>query len=148
MARDGRRWSEDGWTVRVVSNEDEDGWAVEALRDGESEPVLVAPWSTERDGRAPRPLDRSAFNALVKSASEILQQHRRQLQARLHRRLTVSARDAQWEVTLDVVPDEFEPYALLAAFDESGERVAQEKVMADFKLTPAAARTWIEGDFR
>ncbi len=148
VARDGRRWSEDGWTVRVVSNEDEDGWAVEALRDGESEPVLVAPWSTERDGRAPRPLDRSAFNALVKSASEILQQHRRQLQARLHRRLTVSARDAQWEVTLDVVPDEFEPYALLAAFDESGERVAQEKVMADFKLTPAAARTWIEGDFR
>ena len=146
--RDSRRWCENGWTTRVVKSEDDEGWAVEALRDGESEPALVAPWDTERDGRTPRPLDQAAFNALVKSASDILQRHQQQLRARLHRRITVSARDAQWEVTLDIVPDEYEPYALLAAFDESGERVAQEKVMPDFKLTAAAARTWIEGDFR
>jgi hypothetical protein len=56
--------------------------------------------------------------------------------------------EGEWEVTLEIVPDEYEPYAVLVAFDAGGEQVAQENVMPDFRLTEAAARAWIKGDFR
>ena len=51
-------------------------------------------------------------------------------------------------VTLDIVPDEFDPHALLAAQDEFGDPVAQVKVRPDFKLTMASASAWIEAEFR
>jgi hypothetical protein len=46
------------------------------------------------------------------------------------------------------VPDEYEPYALLTAFDEFGEQVAQSRVAPTFKLSPASAYGWIENSFR
>lgn len=148
VVRESRRWCEDGWTARVVKTEGDDAWAVEMIKDGEPEPALVAPWPAGRDLDSPRALDRASFDTLIKTASEILQRHERQLHTRLHKRLTVSLPDGQWEVTLDIVPDEYEPYALLAAFDESGEQVAQERVVPDFRLTAAVAQAWIAGDFR
>lgn len=144
--RDARQWSDDGWSARVIKSDDAEGWAVEMRRDGESEPVLVVPWRMAGDG--PEPLEASAFGALVRQASAVLQRHSAQRQAHLHKRLTVRAGDVQWEVTLDIVPDEYDPHALLEAFDESGESVARQRVGAGFTLTPAAARAWIEGDFR
>ena len=51
-------------------------------------------------------------------------------------------------MTLDIVPDDDDPYAILAAIDEMGEQVAQARVAATFKLTPASALAWIENDFR
>jgi hypothetical protein len=51
-------------------------------------------------------------------------------------------------VTLDIVPDDDDPYAILAATDEMGEQVAKVRVSAGFKLTPASAYAWIENDFR
>ena len=51
-------------------------------------------------------------------------------------------------VTLDIVPDEFDPHALLAAQDEFGERLAQVKVRPDFKLTLASATAWVEAEYR
>ena len=143
-----RLWSENGWTARVIKNEDDDGWAVEVRRDNKSEPLLLAPWNTDHDLRNPRPLDQSAFNGLVKTAAEIQQRHEQQIHARLHKRLTVNTPDSQWEVTLEIVPDEYEAHALLTAFDESGALITQERVAPDFKLTAAVAQTWIENDFR
>ena len=35
--RSDRLWQLDGWTARVIKNEDDDGWAVEMLQDGEAE---------------------------------------------------------------------------------------------------------------
>jgi hypothetical protein len=52
------------------------------------------------------------------------------------------------KVTLDIVPDEDNPYALLAAVDEMGEQVAQVRVDPGFKLSPASALAWVENDFR
>ena len=145
--RSDRLWQLDGWTARVIKNEDDDGWAVEMLQDGEAEPALVGPWTMGRDKKNPKPLDQAAFNTLVKTASEVLQRHRQQAHAMLHKRLTVFALDAQWDVRLDITPDEYEPYATLSAFDEAGEEVAQVRVPPDFRLGVASATAWISGGF-
>jgi hypothetical protein len=145
--RTDRLWQLDGWTARVIKNEDDDGWAVEMLQDGESEPALVGPWTMGRDKKNPKPLDQAAFSTLVKTASEVLQRHVQQAHAMLHKRLTVFALDAQWEVRLDITPDEYEPYATLSAFDEAGVEIAQVRVPPDFRFGVASATAWITSDF-
>ena len=32
---DATLWRDNGWTARVIKNEDDDGWAVEMIKDGE-----------------------------------------------------------------------------------------------------------------
>jgi hypothetical protein len=62
--------------------------------------------------------------------------------------VTVSARAMEITVTLDIVPDEDSPYALLAACDDNGSEIAQVRVAPTFKLNRASAAAWIENDFR
>jgi hypothetical protein len=145
-----RLWRDDGWTARVVKNEDDDGWAVEMIKDGEPEPALVGPWTMGRNKKDPKPLDTSAFNTLVKTASEVLRRHEQQLHAQLHKRVMVAAAtgDGELDITLDIVPDEDEPYALLTALDAFGEQLAQVQVAANFKLSKASATAWVENGFR
>ena len=69
------RWSGDGWTARIITNTDDEGWAVEMTRDGESEPALVGPWTMGRDKKNPKPLDVSAFAVLVRAANEVRMRH-------------------------------------------------------------------------
>lgn len=40
------------------------------VKDGETEPALVEPWTLGRDKKNPKPLDSNAFSTLVKTASE------------------------------------------------------------------------------
>jgi hypothetical protein len=143
-----RLWRDDGWTARVIKNEDDEGWAVEMIKDGEPEPALVGPWTMGRDKKNPKPLDAAAFITLVKTASEVLRRHEQQLHAMLHKRITVTTQSATVEVTLDIVPDEDDPYALLTAYDEAGEQLAQVRVTPTFKLSRVSAAGWIEDDFR
>ena len=37
--QEARLWCGNGWTARVVKNEDDEGWAVEMILDGESEQI-------------------------------------------------------------------------------------------------------------
>ena len=143
-----RLWRDNGWTARVIKNEDDEGWAVAMIKDGEPEPALVGPWTMGRDKKNPKPLDTAAFNTLVKTAAEVLRRHEQQLHALLHKSTVIFVGDAELKVTLDIVPDEEHPYALLAAIDEMGEQVAQARVRPDFKLSPASALAWVENDFR
>lgn len=143
-----RFWRNNGWTARVIKNEDDDGWAVAMIKDGEPEPALVGPWTMGRDKRNPKPLDVSAFNTLVKTASEVLRRHEQQKHAMYHKSITVSAQAGRVRVTLDIVPDEDDPHALLAAQDASGEQLAELRVQPGFKLTMASATAWIDDDFR
>jgi len=143
-----RLWSNNGWTARVIKNEDDDGWAVAMIKDGEPEPALVGPWTMGRDKKNPKPLDVSAFHTLVKTASEVLRRHEQQLHAQLHRTVTVNAPAGRISVTLDIVADEYEPYALLGARDASGEELAQVRVEAGFKLNATSANAWIDAGFR
>jgi len=145
--REPRLWADNGWTAKVVKNEDDDGWAVAMTRDGEREPALVGPWTMGRDKKNPKPLDVNAFNTLVKTASEVIRRHEQAVHAAMHKQFQVGTDSGRVLVTLDIVPDEFDPHALLAAQDEFGEQIAQVKVRPDFKLTSASASAWIESGY-
>ena len=146
--KEARLWRDEVWTAKVIKNEDDEGWAVSMTRHGESEPALVAPWTMGRDKKNPKPLDVNAFNTLVKTAAEVIRRHEQALHAAMHKQFQVATDGGRVLVTLDIVPDEFDPHALLAAQDEFGEQIAQVKVRPDFKLTLAGASAWIEAGYR
>lgn len=143
-----RLWINNGWTARVIKNEDDEGWAVEMIKDGEPEPALVGPWTMGRNKKDPKPLDVSAFNTLVKTAAEVLRRHEQQLHAQLHKSLTLDAPGGRLSITLDIVADDYDPYALLGARNAEGEQLAQVRVDAGFKLSVASAGAWVADDFR
>ena len=140
-----RLWADNGWIAQVIKNEDDDGWAVAMTRDGEAEPALVGPWTMGRDKKNPKPLDTAAFNTLVKTAAEVVRQHEQQLHAQLNKNVPVTVAGDKWTVALEIVPDEFEPYAWLKATDALGTEAARVKVRADFALSQASATAWCEG---
>ena len=148
LVQEPRLWQGNGWTAKVIKNEDDEGWAVAMIKDGEPEPALVGPWTMGRDKKNPKPLDVSAFHTLVKTASEVLRRHEQQLHAQLHKSTVVNIEGAEIKVTLDIIPDDEHPYALLTAIDEAGERIAQVRTSAAFKLSPSTAVAWVENDFR
>jgi hypothetical protein len=141
-------WRDNGWTARVIKNEDDEGWAVAMIKDGEPEPALVGPWTMGRDKKNPKPLDVSAFNTLVKTAAEVLRRHEQALHAQHHKNVSVTIAGQRLLVTLDIVPDEDDPHAMLAAQDAFGESLARLRVAPTFKLTMGSATAWIEDDFR
>jgi hypothetical protein len=143
-----RLWRNNGWTARVIKNEDDEGWAVEMIKDGESEPALVGPWTMGRDKKNPKPLDVSAFQTLIKTASEVLRRHEHQLHAQLHRKLMVEGENGPIQICLDIVPDEDDPYATLSAEDAEGVQLARVRVGPNFKLGTASAKAWIDDEFR
>jgi len=131
-----RLWKKDGWTVRVVKNENDDGWAVEMTRAGDSEPALVTPWTMGRDKKNPKPLDQSAFMTLVKTTNEVLRRHEQSARARLHSTLTFVSDGQRIRVDLDIVPDEDDPHAKITAFDEATNELLREgRVSPTFKLS-------------
>jgi hypothetical protein len=142
-----RLWRDDGWTARVIKNEDDDGWAVEMIQAGEAEPALVGPWTMGRDKKNPKPLDSAAFRTLVKTASEVLRRHEQQRHAMLHKNVTIDVNGEDVTVALEIVPDEDDPYANLKAFDALGTQLAHVRVSPAFKLSKASAERWAENDF-
>ena len=142
-----RLWCGDGWTAKVLKNEDDDGWAVAMIKDGEPEPALIGPWTMGRDKKNPKPLDGNAFSTLVKTASEFVRRHEQQLHASLHQSITVTAKSARVTVSLDIVPDEDNPHAMLAAHDDDGTQLAEVRVAPSFKLNRTSAVAWVEGGF-
>ena len=149
LVQEDRVWQDNGWTARVIKNEDDDGWAVAMIKDGQAEPALVGPWTMGRDKKNPKPLDVNAFNTLVKTASEVIRRHEQQLHAQLHRSVRVHTEGAAYiTVNLDITPDEDDPYATLTAFDPFGEEQAQVRVPPNFKLSVASATAWMESGYR
>ena len=142
-----RLWRDNGWTARVIKNEDDEGWAVAMIKDGEPEPALVGPWTMGRDKKNPKPLDTNAFNTLVKTAAEVLRRHEQQLQAQLHKQITVDGVGQRILVSLDIEPDDDVPAARLSAHDATGELLAQVSVSAGFKLDRASASAWIANGY-
>ena len=141
-------WVNKGWTARVIKNQDDDGWAVEMIKDGEPEPALIGPWTMGRDKKNPKPLDVNAFNTLVKTASEVVRRHEQHMHALHHKKLMITVSNEQVQISLDIVPDEYDPHALLSAYDLDGEQIAQVKVTASFKLNTTSAHAWAENEYR
>lgn len=140
-------WQGDGWTARVLKNEDDEGWAVAMTLDGESEPALVGPWTMGRDKKNPKPLDSNAFATLVKTASEVVRRHQQQAYAALHKSVRVATAQGRVRVSFDVVPDEDNPYAELAATDDNGVELARMRVAANLPFNHDSASAWVRGGF-
>jgi len=145
--REARLWQGNGWTAKVIKNEDDDGWAVAMTPDGQVEPALVGPWTMGRDKKNPKPLDTAAFNTLVKTAAEFVRRHEQQLHATLHQQIEITHDGRRVVVTLDIEPDEESPSAMLRATDAAGEVLGEASVSPGFKLTRARAGAWAEADF-
>ncbi|MBI2770896.1 MAG: hypothetical protein HYX47_14820 [Burkholderiales bacterium] len=142
-----RLWQDNGWTARVIKNEDDDGWAVAMTPDGQAEPALVGPWTMGRDKKNPKPLDTAAFNTLVKTAHEFVRRHEQQLHAALHQQIEIAHQGGRVTVSLDIEPDEENPSAMLRATDAAGDLLAEVRVPPSFKLTRASASAWAAGGF-
>jgi len=141
-------WSDERWTARVIKNEDDDGWAVSMTRHGDPEPALVGPWTMGRDKKNPKPLDAPAFHTLVKTAAEVLRRHEQQLHAQLNKSVNIGAGSERIRVSLQIVPDEDNPHAVLRAHDELGAQLGEVRVAPGFKLSADSAAAWIEGGFQ
>jgi hypothetical protein len=141
-------WQKNGWTAKVIKNEDDDGWAVEIHKAGIAEPVLVSPWVMGRDKKNPKPFDGPAFATFVKTASEVLDRSARQREAALKKTLSIAWGGKWFQVCLELVPDEYEPYSVLSATDDRGEVVARHRVAEKFKFTRDSANAWVQGGFQ
>jgi len=142
-----RLWRDNGWTARVIKNNDDEGWAVEMIRQGEPEPALTGPWTMGRDKKNPKPLDTNAFNTLVKTAHEVVRRHEQAQHALLHKETSVLTEAGRVKVVLDIVPDEDDPYATLAAFDADGGELARVRVGANYRFSNAHVEAWVANDF-
>ena len=142
-----RLWRDGGWTARVIENDDDEGWAVEMIKDGEPEPALVGPWTMGRDKKNPKPLDTAAFITLVKTAAEVLRRHEQQAHAERHRSVVVTTPTGRITVTLDIDADEDDPGATLRAQDESGDEIVSMRVQPGYRLDARSASRWIEGGY-
>ena len=145
--QEARVWQGEGWTARVINNDDDDGWAVAMFKDGEAEAALVGPWTMGRDKKNPKPLDNNAFLTLVKTAHKLVRGHEQQLHASLHQSLDVNSPQGRITVRFDIVPDDEHPYAVLSAHDEMGECLAEKRVQTSFKFNRSSALAWVEGGF-
>jgi hypothetical protein len=146
-----RLWRDEGWTARVVKNEDDDGWAVEMTKDGEREAALIGPWTMGRDKKSPKPLDATAFSTLVKTAHEVRRRHEQHLHSILHKKVSVGSGNGEIVVTLDIVVEDESVSALLAArpaLEPDAAPLAEVSVDTSFKLTVASARAWIDDGYR
>lgn len=143
---DPRRWKKDGWIARVIKNENDDGWAVEMTRVGDSEPALVTPWTMGRDKKNPKPLDHSSFHTLTKTVREVLRRHEQALRARLHRGFSYVSDDGRRvRMEFDIAQDEDDPHAILGAFDEqTGELIRSGRVGAGFKLSASTSQRFVK----
>ena len=142
--REARVWSERGWTAKVVKNPEDDGWAVEMYRAGESEPALVGPWTMGRDKKNPKPLDRQAFLVLVKTAGEFTSRLEQQREQALRKEIVLGRAPERIFVRSRIEPDDEWPRAVWTAWDEFGELLAQKEQPADAKLDEASARRWLD----
>jgi hypothetical protein len=142
---DPRLWKKDGWIARVIKNEDDDGWAVEMSRPGDSDPALVTPWVMGRDKKNPKPLDHSSFHTLVKTVTEVLRRHEHAARARLHSTFSYAADDGRRiRVDLDIVPDDDDPHAIVAAYDDrTNELLREGRTHPGFKLSASTAARFI-----
>ncbi len=140
-------WSKNGWTARVIKNEDDEGWAVEIRKAGIPEPVLISPWVMGRDKKNPKPFDGPAFATFVKTASEVLDRSARQRDAALNKRLSIAWEGRWYEITLSLVPDEADPHAVLSAVDDTGNTVAKHTVAPNLRFNRDTMNAWVRDGF-
>lgn len=142
---DPRRWVKSGWIAHVLKNENDEGWAVSMTRVGDTEPVLVSPWTMGRDKVNPKPLDHSGFSTLLKGASDVLRRHEAALHAKLHRSIIcISETGERLRADLDIQLDEDDPHAILSVTEELTREVLRRgRASPAFKLNEKAVQRFL-----
>jgi hypothetical protein len=95
----------------------------------------------------PKPLDATAHQTLVKTASEVIRRHEQQLHAQLNKQITIEVASQVVSVKLAITPDEFEPFGTLTAIGQCGEVLATTNERPDFRLTRDSASRWATEGF-
>jgi hypothetical protein len=147
LQQEPRLWRVSPWTARVIKNDDDDGWAVAMLLDGQSEPALVGPWTMGRDKKNPKPLDTAAFNTLVKTAKEVIRRSEQQRHAELNKSVQIAHGEGRLDVLLTIVPDDEGATATLRAVLDGGDELACVRVSPGFKLNAGTAQAWADSGF-
>ncbi len=88
-----------------------------------------------------------SFATFVKTASEVLDLSARQHDAAMKQKLSIAWEGRWFEVTLEKVPDEYDPHAVLSAVDDSKSIIAKSRVPANFKFNRDLANEWARGGF-
>ncbi len=140
-------WRKNGWSAKVIKNEDDDGWAVEIHKQGLAEPALISPWVMGRDKKNPKPFDAQAFATFVKTASEVLDRSARQRDAVMKKRLDIAWGGKWFAVELELIADEYDPHAMLSATDDAGQRIALFRVATGYKFSRDSMNAWAQGGF-
>lgn len=140
-------WRKNGWTARVIKNDDDDGWAVEIRKAGISEPALISPWVMGRDKKNPKPFDGPAFATFVKTASEVLDRSARQQDQAMKKKVDVAWEGRWYNVQVELIADEYDPHSVLSATDDTGAVVAKHRVANSFKFNRDVANDWVRGGF-
>ncbi len=70
------------------------------------------------------------------------------LHALLHKAVVLVLPAGRVTVTLDIVPDDDDPHAVLAAVDAEGRELGRHRVAADFRLGTASATAFVDGGCR
>jgi hypothetical protein len=83
----------------------------------------------------------------VKTAAEVIRRHEQHLAAQLHKQVTVNTDAGAITVTLDIVPDDDHPHAVLSAHDDAGEPLGRRQVSPAFKLDRQSASRWIDSGY-
>jgi hypothetical protein len=98
-----------------------------------------------RDKKNPKPLDHSSFHTLVKTVTEVLRRHEHAARARLHSTFSYVAEDGRRiRVDLDIVPDDDDPHAIIAACDDrTNELIRSGRTHPGFKLSATTAARFI-----
>ncbi|MEL6347010.1 MAG: hypothetical protein AAFV53_28105 [Myxococcota bacterium] len=143
-----RTWRGQGWIAQVIENEDGGGWAVTMTREGDEEPVYVAPWTMGRNKVDPKPLNLHAFNTWVKSASEFLMRSKHQIRTADRKIVDVELDDGDMiKVIFDIDRGDYQAQGVLKAIDALGEEITRLDVDARFNLTVDAAYDWVASDY-
>ena len=141
-------WQDRGWIAQIIENEDGGGWAVAMTREGDTEPVYIAPWTMGRNKIDPKPLDQNSFSTWVKSASEFLMRAQRQVRDKNRQSFTITTPEGEDIVVIfDVHQDEYEAEGVLSAQDVFGNELARVTVDPRYRLTYPLAEAWVADGF-
>ncbi|MBK6535121.1 MAG: hypothetical protein IPF99_37975 [Deltaproteobacteria bacterium] len=115
--QDPRLWIADGWTAKVIKNNDDEGWAVEMTRDGDPEPSLVGPWTMGRQEEPEAPRSERLPTPWVRGRERKCFSGTPTRQAQLHPEPSDDVGGRRYRVDLDIAQDEDDPHAMLTAWD-------------------------------
>lgn len=130
--------------VCIIKNEDDDGWVVEMVKDGEFEFVFVGLWIMGCDKKNLKLMDVNVFCMFVKIVIEVLMWYEQQWCVMLYKEVMVQDEVGQDVLVIfDIVLDEFELYVQFKVVDLYGELLVDVKVLVGFKFNKVSVECWV-----